>query len=828
MPIRQRKLAVCLRSILGNGVALSLLLCAGAMAQTQPAPNVQNQNNVQATSTPPSAQPGTAKADKNAAVSLGNVTVTAQSRTQEVQDVPIAMQIVTQQQIDTLAATDLSKMNGYIPGLFVDGSQPTQPVYSLRGISVTDFGIGTDSPIGIYEDGVYTGKTGGALLTFDDIQRVEVLKGPQGTLFGRNSAGGAISVVTNEPEDDWEEQMHVRVGDYGTRYVDGVLNAPITPEVAYRLSFVDNQSDGWLRDAVTGQHFNKNDDWGMRNQLRWNFAGDTVVRVAWEHEYLNQPARPAIGLVPVPSPPGVIPFPANPDTYLNPITAPLNDVVTNGEKRTFDGVTFTVDHPFSFGDLSSITAYRHFSTSNLEDNAGTSQPYLYFATDNIEQNVSWSQEFKLSGKTDLLDWVAGASYYYDNARQDSQIDLLTNSIDTILNNTGLAPGGLYGPLGDALGSPGLLLDDPWQESMFNHEHAQADALYGDLIWHLSDRLDLTTGLRFTRDEKEFSWYNPERVAPQLDATLSQLQALGVFNMPGVPPIETFQQNIEFNSPIAATAPYTVNRSWNDFSPRAVLSYKWTPNVMLYGSVAKGYEAGGFNTEQVASIYQPEEVWNYEAGIKAYFPDYHLLLNASTYYYRYSNLQSLSLISNGDGALPIYEVTTSDQHAKGLDLEAHWQATEALRFNISASYIDATYEHYVDPEGGSLSGQPVGEPLWTAAAGLQYVWHDVANGNLNFTLQDAHRGKTRCNDDSVAQGQCLTTPTFTLGTAQNRTDLHLGWSSPHSPWSYGLFVNNLFDKQYVQSINNISASILGTPFAYITPPRLWGVEIGVEL
>ena len=821
MSIRQRRLTTCLRGIMGGSVALSLMFAANAMAQTQPAAD--------APSNPPPAKAKPANAaptDKNA-VTLGNVTVTAQSRTQEVQDVPISMQIVTQQQIDSLAATDLSKMNGYIPGLFVDGSQPTQPVYSLRGISVTDFGIGTDSPIGIYEDGVYTGKTGGALLTFDDIQRVEVLKGPQGTLFGRNSAGGAISIVTNEPEDDWEEQMHVRLGDYGTRYVDGVLNAPITSNLAYRFSFVDNQSDGWLRDAVTGQHFNKNDDWGMRNQLRWNLPDDTVVRVIWEHEKLNQPARPAIGLVAVPAPPAVLPFPANPQTYLNPLTAPVNDDVANGEKRTFDGVTFLVTHSFPFGDLSSTTAYRHFSTFNLEDGTGADQPYLYFANANIEQNSSWSQEFKLSGKTDLLDWVVGTSYYFDNARQDSQLDLLTNSIDTILNNTGLAPGGLYGPLGAALGSPNLLLNDPWQESMFNHGRYQAYALYGDLIWHLTDRLDLTTGLRFTRDEKQFSWYNPERVAPQLDATLAQLQALGIFTIPGVPPIQTFQQNIEFNSPIATNAPFTIKHSWNDFSPRAVLSYKWTPNIMLYTSVAKGYEAGGFNTEQVASVYQPEKVWNYEFGIKSYFPEYRLLFDASAYYYRYSNLQSLSLISNANGVLPEYEVTTSDQHAKGVDLEAHWQATKGLRLNISASYIDATYEQYVDPEGVSLSGQPVGEPLWSAAAGLEYVWQDVANGDLTFTLQQARRGRTRCNDDSVAQGQCLTTPTFVLGKAQTRTDLNLGWSSPHSPWSVSIFVNNLFDNRYVQSINNVSTSILGTPFAYITPPRMFGVDMGMS-
>jgi iron complex outermembrane receptor protein len=130
---------------------------------------------------------------------LQEITVTATRRSQSMQDVPIAMQLVNAVQIDKLAATDLAGMNGYIPGLAVSGEQPTQPGYTLRGISVSDFGIGTDSPIGIYQDGVYAGKTGGALLLFNDVERIEVLKGPQGTLFGRNSAAGAISVISNAP-----------------------------------------------------------------------------------------------------------------------------------------------------------------------------------------------------------------------------------------------------------------------------------------------------------------------------------------------------------------------------------------------------------------------------------------------------------------------------------------------------------------------------------------------------------------------------------------------------------------------------------------------------
>ena len=280
------------------------------------------------------------------------IVVTSQRRTQAAQDVPIAEQVVTRQQIQSLAATDLSAMNGYIPGLNVDGSQATQPIYTLRGIkSGSDFGIGTDSPVGIYEDGVYAGKTGGALLLFNDVQRVEVLKGPQGTLFGRNSAAGAISVVTNEPKNEWAADAMARFGNYGMRYYEAMVNAPLGEDVAARATFVDNHSNGWLRDGVTGQRDERDGDRGMRAQLRWNTPSDTHVRFIWEHEQLRQPARPAIGIVPLPPSPGVPPVPSDPDTWISPFAAPvLNDAIDSVETRSFDAVTVRVEHEFDFAE----------------------------------------------------------------------------------------------------------------------------------------------------------------------------------------------------------------------------------------------------------------------------------------------------------------------------------------------------------------------------------------------------------------------------------------------------------------------------------------------
>jgi len=766
-----------------------------------------------------------------AATAVEEIVVTAQRRTQDAQNVPIAMQVVGEAQIEKLAATDLASMNGYIPGLDVSGEQPTQPGYTLRGISVSDFGIGTDSPIGIYEDGVYTGKTGGALLMFNDIQRVEVLKGPQGTLFGRNSAAGAISIVTAEPEDRWAADAKARLGNYDTQYYEAMLNAPLNDDVAARVSFVSNHSHGWLTDAASGLRYERDGDYGLRAQLRWNAPGDTKVRLIYEMEQLDQPARPAIGIVPLPPAPQLPPpvSPTSPDgsAWISPFTAPvLNDVVNGVERRRFDGLTLRVEHAFSFADFTSITGYRQFSTYNREEQDGTNRIYLYFDDVNIEDNQSLSQEFTLAHQNSLADWVAGVNYYYDRADQTSQLNLYTDSIDTVLNNTGAVPGGIYGPISAGLaqaGVPVTLLGDPWQENMINHGIYRAYAAFGDVIWHLGSAWNLTTGLRYTHDEKDFSWYTPTRTATQLDQSLALLNTFGV----PLPPFP-FYQNLEFNYPISNSAPYRVHDSWDDWSPRVVLDYKPTPGLMFYLSGARGYQAGGYNALLPGAKYNPENVRNYELGVKSELFDHHLMLNASVYYYVYSNLQNLTLVSNGNGSLPAYEVTISDQHATGVDLEAHWQVTDGLRLNLTAAYIDLTYKDFVAPDGTELSGQPVGEPLWSFAGGLEYLWRDVFSGDLDFTLQDAYRGATRCNADSTAQGSCIAIPTFRTDTAENRTDARLAWTSHgRVPVTVAIYGNNLFDKQYAMPINLISASTLGTPFTGITSPRFYGVEIGAH-
>ena len=809
MMIRKRALALCLARALSG-----LAVVAGS-------PAVLAADDAQ--------DPATDAKPSDDASRLDVITVTAQSRAQEMQEVPIPLQIVTAKQIDTLAATDLSRMSLFVPGLVVSGEQPTQPNYQIRGISTDDFGVGTESAVGVYIDGVYAARSGGALLAFNDVKRIEVLKGPQGTLFGRNAAAGAISIITNEPSNTFEDRARVRVGNYGRQYIDGLLNLPLRDDMALRFSVVDNQSEGWIRDAANATRYGGDDDWGTRAAWRWNATDDTRVLLSWDHEKLNQLPKAAIGLVPLANdtyqrPP----FPPDPSTFLDPLHAPLyNDTVDPRESRRFDGATLSIDHQFGWASFTSTTAWRDFDTLNRGDYDGTNHIVSYLSTANIESNSSWYQEFKFAGNTALMDWVAGASYYNEHAHQTSQTDIFTDGIDTLALNLSPAPtpdGTLYNYLSQVLalnGFPNTLLGEPWREQISNNGRFKAFAAYGDVIWHLGSNWNLTTGVRFTRDEKTFSWFNAPREAPGLDATLAQLQAAGVLDLIGIP-IETFQQNLVFTD--AVGVPVTFKDRWNDTSPRVVLDYRFTPDVMGYVSATKGYKAGGYNSVQVASRFEPEKVWNYEAGVKSVFPEYGLLLNASIYHYDYDNRQSLTLDPNTAGSgVPRYLVSSSNQKADGLEIEAQWAPTDDLRLNFTSAYIDSTYGHAISPSGVDLGGEPTGEPRWSMSAGFAYTWHAVLGGDVEFDLSHAWRGKSRCNADSVLQGNCQVSPNFSVGSAQQRTDARIGWTSDNSRFGVAFFVNNLFDKRYVTGVSNISATVFGTPYALITPPRMWGIE-----
>ncbi len=805
------------------------------------------------------------KADSPAEVqNLGVVQVTGQSRVQQLQEVPITMTVIGADTIKAVGALSLGGLDGLIPGLEIESSQPTQPEYKMRGLFSGDFGIGTDAPVGIYLNGVYAGKTGGALLNFNDVKRIEVLKGPQGTLFGRNAAGGAISIISNEPSQQHEMSALVRLGNEGQRHGEFLVNAPINDSTAFRFSVVKEHKDGWMTNTFDGSKYGGDDGWGTRAAIKWTGDSSSAL-LTWDHENMSQKPRAIIAL-PTPDKLANDPFPEDPSTWVSPLRKTFaSNLADAKEARRFDGVTLRLTKDLDFATLTSTTAFRGFTAQNVQDNDGNAVEAATLSTGNFEKSNNWQQEFRLNGSTDKLDWVAGVSAYYEDAKQQTALYSNTDTVDRVIGN---ASGGLLTPfsitnqLAAAAGIPAFsVLGDSWTESMFNTGKYKAAAAYGDVIWKVTKDTNVTAGVRFTHDSKSFTWFNPPRVAPELDAKLGALNSLGFFDgvtaqqslieqQMGLPPgylaaaltqaVGTpnlgqalqglMTSNINFNSPEATAQVLRKSASWNNTSPRLVVDHHLDKDTMVFASVTRGYQAGGFNAiyKEGVSTFSPETITNYEMGIKGGIKSAGLFYTASLFHYDFNNLQSIGTSKSQSGILT-YVVNVSDQKATGADLEGVWQLSPNWRLNAATELLNQTYKHYIySPDADTqvnMAGQPVGTPRVTATLGVN-ARYAMLGGESSATLNWAYRGAVRCNSESSDKYACGSFPAFRVGAPISRIDLRLGWDAPQKKWGVAAIVTNLTDKQQVAYVSS-TGSAVGSRTANITAPREIALEASMK-
>jgi iron complex outermembrane receptor protein len=800
------------------------------------------------------------------AQNLGVVQVTGQSRVQQLQEVPITMAVLGADSIKSVGAVSMAGLDGLVPGLTVEASQPTQPEYSIRGLTSGDFGIGTDAPVGIYLNGVYAGKTGGALLNFNDVKRIEVLKGPQGTLFGRNAAAGAISIVSNDPSSQHEASVLARLGNEGQYHGEFLYNAPLSDNVSFRFSGVREHKDGWQTNSFDGSHYGGDNGWGTRLALKW--TGDTSSAVlSWEHEDLDQKPRAIIALHSDATLANNPAFTEDPSTFVNPIRSTFaNNFVGAREARKFDGVTLRITHDLDFATLTSTTAYRGFTAQNVQDNDGNDVFTASLSTGNFEHSRNWQQEFKLNGSNEMIDWVAGASAYYEDASQQTALYSNTATIDRVLGN---ASGGLLTPfsvtnqLTQLFGIPSInVVGDPWTESIFNTGKYKAAALYGDVIWKVTPSTNITGGVRFTHDSKSFTWYNPTRTAPELDGTLNALAAGGFFTQvtaiqgqiaaqKGIPLAylqgalaanglstnlgtalqQLMSSNINFNSPQATAGVLGKSAAWNNTSPRLVIDHHLDKETMLFASVTRGYQAGGFNAiyKEGVSTFSPETITNYEAGVKGGIKSAGLFYTASLFHYDFNNLQSIGTTTSSSGILT-YVVNVSNQKASGADLEGYWAINDHWRLNAATELINQTYKTYTYSASATnqinMAGQPVGTPRASGTLGLN-ARYALLDGEGSGALNYVYEGAKRCNSETTDKFQCGTFPAFRVGGPTQRLDLRLGWDSANRKWGVAALVQNLANKQYVAYTSPVGSGV-GSRTGNVTDPRSIALEVSMKM
>ena len=755
---------------------------------------------------------------------LEDIVVTAQRREQSLQDVPISVNAFNAASIAALSAETIGDLDTFTPGLTINDTSVTQPSFTIRGVATDDFGIGTDPSVGIFVDGIYSGRSGSSLIFFNDINRVEVLKGPQGTLFGRNTSGGAISIVTNKPDDKRAFTGTVQVGNYRKVRADATVNLPLTDTLFLRLNGVANYRAGYLTDALTGEKRERENNKSGRAALRWAPSSDTDFVLAYDHDDTHKDGPFAIGI--------------SDNALSNDPRGPYaNDVIDDGENRVLNAVSLIGTHHTGPFTLTSISSFKQFRTNNREDEDGTPNPRLYLDTNNIERNKSWYQELRVGFDNDRLNAILGASYFHEKGRQTSAVTLLSDSVDNLLGT--LADFPIFSILNEFGGLP--VFGQQFREDMNNFARNDSYAAFGDATYKLNDRLSLTAGIRYTHDRKRFTWLNGGFDGGGLETTTAPgafyNAILGAPLFPAgtqISAADFFRATVGPNGLIFDVGalegvPFTRKESFSDVSPRFVVQYDVQPDVHLFASASRGYKAGGFNSVQINSFFSPEKVWNFEGGMKSELFGRRLRLNASGYYFKYKNRQSISLEDTG-GNLPQYITRSGDSEAYGVDFETQFVVSPEFNIGFVAGAINSKWVTRIE-QGVDISGQPTGEPKFRGVASAHYN-HDFAgdagsvflDATYSYTSRQRENGSTRFTDAAIAPFVDFS-QLGRLRSARNIVNGRVGWRSPDDRLSVAAYAENLLNLRYYRTLNTISADIFNTPYVRAERPRFYGLELG---
>ncbi|BFM10301.1 TonB-dependent receptor [Simiduia litorea] len=794
---------------------------------------------------------------------LEEITVTAQKRAESVDDVPITINAFSVDGVRDLGAQNVNDLGTFIPGVETNVGDTSQASFTIRGISTNDFGSGSDPAVAVYVDGVYTGHGGSALVNFNDIDRVEVLKGPQGTLFGRNAAAGAISITTKAPSQETEGYVDVQMGNYNKQKIALGFNTGLTDTVSLRVGGYTNTRDGFINNASTtgiaGDDLWIEDDQGVVGALLWQAGDNTDVTL--RADYNKEDSDGPIGSS----------FTLAPDALYDDYTtdnAGFND-------RTIRGTSLTISHDFDNYTFTSITAKRGYEFHQNEEEDGTDIARFFLTTDTIEKQDQLSQEFRLNYADEKLKWFVGASYFKDEIDQTYLVDATTLTLDTFFlvdackkgAAGGLCPdgvgnpaafvntyapvtagmtgfiGGNIAPLINAALSPfglGMNATDiqnavianmgpsnaglPWQEAMHNNRELTSYAVYGDMTYSFTDKLDVTLGLRWSQDSKDFEIQTNYTNAILIDtlsgpATGGASVSAAFLNANVNPNIPTqLPFGLIFAEQIGTAGnPELKSDTWSSVDPRLVVNYAATDDTMLFASIAKGYKAGGFNSLGNDPAFEPEDVLNFELGMKSKLMDGRMRFNTSVYAFTYDNLQILKL-SGPEGVIPTYNINNADAEGRGFEFDWQFLATENLMLGANYGYVYTEYTKYNpflgDEPGFSLEGEPLSSmPKHKFNAMAEYTLHfggDLAlrlRGDYNYTGE-------RVNNTGVDDGQNI--DAFNIVNARATLENDAG------DWSVALYANNLTDEEYLWDIGGTGDG-LGSPVATRGMPRMYGIQ-----
>jgi iron complex outermembrane receptor protein len=701
---------------------------------------------------------------------LEEIVVTATKREQSLQDVGIAITAFTGDQMEALGFSNAQQVTNMAPGV-----QTVQPngeanyALAMRGVASSDFTTNVESPVAIYVDEVYISQMSGTGFMLFDMERVELLRGPQGTLFGRNATGGLAHFISNKPSQDNNGYAKLTVGDYSQVKFEGAVGGGLGENSAVRLSASYHQNDGYVTNRIGGD-LNNADDLAVR--LQWLYEPSDNFDLLLNARMSEQDIDTGFFKYVSSQLPGEL-TPDDPNLVLGGYTdntgdnfsgeyddPGYNDLSTTGLTATFN---------WGIGDatLTSITDFSTVERQYIEDSDASPVAFFnFYLTTDAEQ---FSQELRLAGDRGNMTWVGGL-YYLDLDINDSN-------------------GAITDPFVGPAPTPGAEagLNNPYRSQL------QSISAFGQVEFPISDSLRLVLGGRIINDDKDFNY------------TIEAVEFLD-------PEARDFNADSNLNS-LGVIATYTGSRSDSEFAGRAQLDWSVSDDTLVYFSLNRGVKGGGYNApifplvglpyDDNAMSFDPEQLDALEAGFKMTMMDGRARLNGAVYYYDYKDYQAFNII--GVDTLTF----NADAESQGFELEYQVSPSENWDILLGAAYNDIEVDL-----GGGVKASTVQAPEWNFNGLLRYEWPMSA-------------GRLALQGDAVYRSEHY----FALTAFPNQTEdgytlanVSATYTSDSEAWSVSAFINNVTDEEYlVQTFDLSTDAVFGMTEQYYGRPRWWGVS-----
>lgn len=700
---------------------------------------------------------------------LGEIIVTARRRSESLQNTPIAVTALSTADLEKRSAINIGDAAQYVPNLHFTPGQAggggTAQLF-IRGVGQQDFLITNDPGVGIYLDGVFIARSPGSLIDVLDLERLEVLRGPQGTLFGRNTVAGALNLVSLRPAEAFGGYAEITTGRFNR--LDGRLSisVPLSPKLRSRATLASINRDGFGVRLTDGLRLGNQSALVGRFVLEALPTDTLTLSLSVDGTRRREESLPQ-SLVATRATPllttynNVVGRGAGTTMGPNQITGDLFATNASGESLSnvdVWGSSLTAEWRGDDIALKSITGYREMQAAFARDNDNS--PLPYFEVTNRTEQSQFSQEFQLSGSAfdDRLTYLFGVFYFQESATDNARVRIAEGTF------------------------PAIRLDLSRRDD--NRIDTKSYAVFGEATYRLLPTVRLTLGGRINRDEKRFRFTGVRPFS-------------GVFIVP----------------------PTDVSDDWTSFTPRAILDWRPVDSAMVYASVSRGFKAGGFNGRPDAAIgvtpYEPETLTTYEVGFKAELLDRRLRINAAAFTSDYNDIQTYFNDTRPDGSFFLTISNASRARIRGFEVEVTARPFQALTLNGAVGHTDARYLEVPRGVPFTVNSRFFETPAWTATLGGELAGEIGSIGRASLRADWSYR--SRVFHDVQNSPEIATAP-YSLVNAR------LTWTPPiaNDALDLAVFATNLFNERYIQFGVSALAN-LGVSTVQPGRPREWGVS-----